>query len=71
MKRTKNVSAGLPDDPIVKELVRIRNLLMMSLIAQGFGSEEVDLAVRMGPSHIRGALPVRRLKQALKANRVT
>ncbi len=66
MKRAKNVSAGLPDDPVEKELVRIRNLLMMALLAQGFRSEDVDLAVRMGPSNIRGLFPVRRLKSVLK-----
>lgn len=68
MKRAKNVSASLPDDPVAKELVRIRNLLMMSLLAQGFRSEDVDLAVKMGPANIRRALPVRRLKRARKTN---
>jgi hypothetical protein len=66
MKRAKNVSSGLPDDPVVKELVRIRNLMMLGLLAQGFRSEDVDLAVKMGPANIRRALPIRRLKRAPK-----
>jgi len=66
MKQAKNISASLPDDPVAKELVRIRNLLMMSLLVQGFRSEDVDLAVKMGAANIRRALPVRRLKRVMK-----
>ncbi len=71
MRRAKNVSAALPDDPIAKELVRIRNLLMMDLIARGFSSEVVDLAVKMGSAEIRRALPTRRIQGALKTNDAT
>lgn len=68
MKRAKKSTACLPDDPVARELVRIRNLLMMDLIARGFRSEDVDLAVKMGSAEIRRALPARRIKRALKTN---
>lgn len=63
MKRERS-SVSLPDGSVLKELVRIRNLLMFDLLVRrGFSSEDVDLAVRMGPAAIRRALPVRHLKR--------
>lgn len=53
-------------DPVLRELVRIRNLLMLDLLMRGLRSEDVDLAVQMGSSEVRRALPIREIKRMLK-----
>lgn len=66
-KRAKK-AAGAPQDPVHKELVRIRNLLLLDLMLKGLGSEAVDLAVQMGAAEIRRALPIRKIKKMAKKN---
>jgi len=51
MARQKGKRAD--NDPILRELRLIKNLLMLQLLRQGMTSEQVDLAVKMGASEIR------------------
>lgn len=53
------------DNPSLKELQRIRNLLMLLLMKQGATSDELDIAVRMGAGNIRALLPARKLKKVV------
>lgn len=55
-----------PEDAILKELQRIRNLLMLLLMKQGATSDELDIAVRMGAANIRGMLPAKKIKRLSK-----
>jgi hypothetical protein len=53
-----------PEGAILKELQRIRNLLMILLMRQGARLEELDVAVRMGAGNIRRMLPAKKMKRA-------
>lgn len=41
------------DDPVLKELVTIKKLLVMMLYAAGIPSEEIDKAAQIGAGNIR------------------
>lgn len=41
------------NDPILEELKKIKNLLILALYAVDVPSEEIDKAVRMGAGNIR------------------
>ncbi|MGA2220675.1 MAG: hypothetical protein ABSH21_02670 [Verrucomicrobiia bacterium] len=64
MPKTKRNSTR--EDPALKELQRIRNLLMLCLIKLGADSKELDLAVGMGSSNIRAMLPIKQIEKILK-----
>jgi hypothetical protein len=64
MPRTKKNAAQ--ENLSLKELQRIRNLLMLCLIKLGANSEELDLAVGMGTGNIRGMFPSRQIGKILK-----
>jgi len=55
--------AKAPEDPMVKELRHVKNLLMLLLLKLGTTSEELDIAVGMGASNIRNAFPIRKIKK--------
>lgn len=46
-----------------KELRQIRNLLILSLLRAGVGSDDIDHATGMGASNIRGLFPVRKMRK--------
>jgi hypothetical protein len=51
------------EDPTLKELHQVKNLLMLLLLKLGATSDELDIAVGMGAGNIRGAFPVRKIKK--------
>ena len=57
------------EDPALKELRNIRNLLVVLLIKFGANSDEVDSAVRMGAGNLRGMFPFRKVKKATVSTR--
>jgi len=63
----KNKSSAL-EDPALKELRHIKNLLMLLLFKLGATSDELDIAVGMGAGNIRAAFPVRRIKKLPSTN---
>jgi hypothetical protein len=48
------------DDNIMKELKRIRNLLILIALKSGANSDEVDYATEMGAPNIRAMFPIKR-----------
>lgn len=54
------------DDNIVKELKRIRNLLILIALRSGASSDEADYATGMGAPNIRAMFPVKRGKRKPK-----
>lgn len=48
------------EDNLMKELKRIRNLLMLIALKSGATSEEADYATGMGAANIRAMFPVKR-----------
>jgi hypothetical protein len=51
------------DDNLLKELKRIRNLLVLIALKSGASSEEVNYATGMGAANIRAMFPVKRGKR--------
>ncbi len=51
------------DDSLVKELKRIRNLLVLMTLKSGASSDEVNYATGMGAANIRAMFPVKRGKR--------
>jgi len=47
----------------LKELERIKKLLMLDLIKSGATSDEIDLATGMGSGNIRRMLPITKIKK--------
>ena len=62
--RAKEAGKGAPD-PVLKELVRIRGLLVLLLMKNGAKSRDLDVALKMGPGNIREAYPEGRLEHLL------
>lgn len=52
------------NDPTLKELRAIKNLLVVLLVKLGATSDEIDCALGMGASNIRAAFPMKKIKQA-------
>lgn len=48
------------DDNLMKELKRIRNLLVLIALKSGATSDEVNYATGMGAANIRAMFPVKR-----------
>lgn len=67
-KRNRQTSraAGLPKEPVAKELTRIRNLLALDLLVRGISSQDVDRAVQMGDSELRRLFPIREIRRRMK-----
>ena len=65
-KKKDSKRLSLPRDPVLKELVRIRNLQILALRLQGASTTMVDKVVRLGASEIRRILPSAALKTARK-----
>jgi hypothetical protein len=55
------------DDNLVKELKRIRNLLILIALKSGASSDEADYATGMGAANLRAMFPVKRGKRKSKA----
>jgi hypothetical protein len=51
------------DDNVVKELKRIRNLLVLIALKSGASSDEVNYATGMGAANIRAMFPIKRGKR--------
>ncbi len=53
-------------DPVVEELKRIKNLLILDLYSKGISSSEIDKAVGMGAANIRHMFSKKNLKKVEK-----
>lgn len=51
------------EDGVMKEVKRIRNLLVLLALKSGASSEEVNFATGMGPANIRAMFPIKRGKR--------
>lgn len=54
------------DDTMMKEVKRIRNLLILIALRSGASSDEVHYATGMGAANIRAMLPIKRGKRKNK-----
>jgi hypothetical protein len=54
------------EDNVVKELKRIRNLLILVALKSGATSQQVHYATGMGPANIRAMFPVKRGRRQSK-----
>ena len=53
-----------PEDPVLKELESIKNLLILLLYALDVPSEEINKAVKKGASNIRGMFSKKDIKKS-------
>ena len=51
------------DDTLMKEVKRIRNLLVLIALKSGATSDEVNYATGMGAANIRAMFPIKRGKR--------
>ncbi len=51
------------EDPIVRELKYIRNLLVVLLVKLGSSSDELDVALGMGPGNLRAMFRFGKIKK--------
>lgn len=61
----KRNNRDMTEDPILKELRNIRNLLVVLLIKAGASSEEVDFGLHMGAGNLRALFPFGKIKRGL------
>ncbi len=59
--------ANKEDNNLMKELKRIRSLLILIALKSGASSNEADYATGMGAANIRAMFPVKRGKRKSKA----
>jgi hypothetical protein len=53
-------------DSLLKEIKRVKNLLILIALKSGASSDEVDYATGMGAANIRAMFPVKRGKRKPK-----